>query len=64
VVFGFVDLRGEGIVFAVAVAVVAGIAGSSGVEIERWRVGLCVHPRGIMRVPFATLLPPFCDLHL
>ena len=50
--------------FVVAVAVVGGVAGGFGVETERWRVGLCGHPRGIVRVPFAILLPPFCDLNL
>ena len=62
--FGFVGLLGEGIVFDVAVVVVGGVAGDFGVEIERWRVELCGNPRVIVRVPFAILLPPFCDLNL
>ena len=62
--FGFVGLLGEGIVFDVAVVVVGGVAGDFGVETEKWRVWLCGHRRGIVRVPFAILLPPFFDLHL
>lgn len=59
-----VGLLGEDIVFVVAVAVVGGVGGDFWVEIERWRVGLCGHRRGIVRVPFAILLPPFYDLNL
>lgn len=59
-VFSLAGLLGEGIV-VVAFGEVAESSRAE-TEAERWRVGLCECRRGIMQVPSAIPLLPFCDL--